>query len=41
MIIPNSNDSKPKIMGLSKLDSMARQIVTQAEETPLAHSSIS
>lgn len=40
MIFNNPNESKMKATGFSKLDGMARHIMTQAEETP-PNSSIS
>ncbi len=41
MIFPNSNENKSKMVGISKLDSMARHVSPQAEETALVNSSIS
>lgn len=40
MIFPNPPDPSPKVAGLSKLESMAKHITTQAEELPY-NSSIS
>jgi hypothetical protein len=40
MILTNSKDSNPKMVGFSMLDSMARHITSQAEET-VPNSSIS